>query len=229
MEKYNLDSFSSIDINEGKVILIDKPINWTSFDVVKYIRKSLQHKFKIKKIKVGHAGTLDPLATGLLIICIGKQTKNISKYQDLAKTYTGKFKLGESTPSFDAETDVNEKFEYDHITINNLKKLANEFIGNSLQKPPIFSAIKKDGKRLYNYARENKEIEIDKREIQIYDFEILDFNSPYVEFKIDCSKGTYIRTIANDFGKRLNSGSYLYELRRTKIGEFSVLNAIDIK
>ena len=229
MEKYNIDSFSSIDIKEGKVILIDKPINWTSFDVVKYIRKSLQQKFKIKKIKVGHAGTLDPLATGLLIICIGKQTKNISKYQDLAKTYTGKFKLGESTPSFDAETDVNEKFEYDHITINNLKKLANEFIGNSLQKPPIFSAIKKDGKRLYNYARENKEIEIDKREIQIYDFEILDFNSPYVEFKIDCSKGTYIRTIANDFGRRLNSGSYLYELRRTKIGEFSVLNAIDIK
>jgi len=229
MEKYNIDSFSSIDIKEGKVILIDKPINWTSFDVVKYIRKSLQHKFKIKRIKVGHAGTLDPLATGLLIICIGKQTKNISKFQDLAKTYTGKFKLGESTLSFDAETDVNEKFEYDHITINNLKKLANEFIGNSLQKPPIFSAIKKDGKRLYNYARENKEIEIDKREIQIYDFEILDFNSPYVEFKIDCSKGTYIRTIANDFGKRLNSGSYLYELRRTKIGEFSVLNAIDIK
>ena len=229
MEKYNIDSFSSIDIKEGKVILIDKPINWTSFDVVKYIRKSLEHKFKIKKIKVGHAGTLDPLATGLLIICIGKQTKNISKYQDLAKTYTGKFKLGESTPSFDAETDVNEKFEYDHITINNLKKLANEFIGINMQKPPIFSAIKKDGKRLYNYARENKEIEIDKREIQIYDFEILDFNSPYVEFKIDCSKGTYIRTIANDFGKRLNSGSYLYELRRTKIGEFSVLNAIDIK
>ena len=229
MEKYNIDSFSSIDIKEGKVILIDKPINWTSFDVVKYIRKSLEHKFKIKKIKVGHAGTLDPLATGLLIICIGKQTKNISKYQDLAKTYTGKFKLGESTLSFDAETDVNEKFEFDHITFNDLKKLANKFIGNSMQKPPIFSAIKKDGKRLYNYARENKEIDIDKREIQIYDFEILDFNSPYVEFKIDCSKGTYIRTIANDFGKRLNSGSYLYELRRTKIGEFSVLNAIDIK
>ena len=229
MKEYSIDSFSINDIKEGKIILVDKPFRWTSFDVVKYIRKSLQLKFKIKKIKVGHAGTLDPLATGLLIICIGKQTKNISKYQDLAKTYTGKFKLGESTPSFDAETDVNEKFEYDHITINNLKKLANEIIGNSLQKPPIFSAIKKDGKRLYNYARENKEIEIDKREIQIYDFEILDFNSPYVEFKIDCSKGTYIRTIANDFGKRLNSGSYLYELRRTKIGEFSVLNAIDIK
>ena len=229
MEKYNVDSFSFNDIDEGKVILVDKPINWTSFDVVKYIRKSLQQKFKIKKIKVGHAGTLDPLATGLLIICIGKQTKNISKYQDLTKTYTGKFKLGETTLSYDAETDVNEKFEYNHVTINDIKKLANEFIGNIMQKPPIYSAIKKDGKRLYKYARENKDIEIDKREIQIYDFEILDFISPYIDFKIDCSKGTYIRTIANDFGKRLNSGSYLYELRRTKIGEFSVLNAIDIK
>ena len=229
MKKYNVDSFSFNDIDKGKVILVDKPINWTSFDVVKYIRKSLQQKFKIKKIKVGHAGTLDPLATGLLIICIGKETKNIYKYQDLAKTYTGKFKLGETTSSYDAETDVNEKFEYGHITINDLKKLASEFIGISMQKPPIFSAIKKDGKRLYNYARENKEIEIDKRKIQIYDFQILDFISPYIQFKIECSKGTYIRTIANDLGKRLNSGSYLFELRRTNIGEFSILNAIDIK
>ena len=229
MKKYNVDSFSFNDIDKGKVILVDKPVNWTSFDVVKYIRKSLQQKFKIKKIKVGHAGTLDPLATGLLIICIGKETKNIYKYQDLAKTYTGKFKLGETTSSYDAETDVNEKFEYGHITINDLKKLASEFIGISMQKPPIFSAIKKDGKRLYNYARENKEIEIDKRKIQIYDFQILDFISPYIQFKIECSKGTYIRTIANDLGKRLNSGSYLFELRRTNIGEFSILNAIDIK
>ena len=229
MEKYNVDSFSFDDINKGKIILVDKPINWTSFDVVKYIRKSLQLKFKIRKIKVGHAGTLDPLATGLLIICIGKQTKNISEYQDLTKTYTGKFKLGETTSSYDAETDVIEKFNYDHITISDLKELANEFIGNSMQKPPIYSAIKKDGKRLYDYARKNKEIEIDEREIHIYNFEILDFISPYIKFKIKCSKGTYIRTVANDFGKRLNSGSYLYELRRTKIGGFSVLNALDIK
>jgi len=229
MKKYNIDSFSFDDINKGKIILVDKPINWTSFDVVKYIRKSLQLKFKNKKIKVGHAGTLDPLATGLLIICIGKQTKNISEYQDLAKTYTGKFKLGETTLSYDAETDVIEKFEFRHITINDLKELANKFIGNSMQTPPIYSAIKKDGKRLYYYARENKEIEIDEREIYIYNFKILNFNSPYIEFKIECSKGTYIRSIANDFGKRLNSGSYLYELRRTKIGSFSVLNAIDIK
>ena len=229
MVKYNIDSFSFDDINKGKIILVDKPINWTSFDVVKFIRKSLQLKFKTKKIKVGHAGTLDPLATGLLIICIGKQTKNISEYQDLAKTYIGKFKLGETTLSYDAETDVTEKFKYDHITINDLKELAKEFIGNSMQKPPIYSAIKKNGKRLYDYARKNEEVEIDEREIHIHNFEILDFISPYIKFKIECSKGTYIRTIANDFGKRLSSGSYLYELRRTKIGAFSVLNALDIK
>ena len=229
MVKYSVDSFSIDDINKGKIILVDKPINWTSFDVVKYIRKSLQHKFKIKKIRVGHAGTLDPLASGLLIICIGKQTKNISEFQDLPKTYTGKFKLGESTLSFDAETEVNEEFEYEHITIDDLKKLANEFIGINIQKPPIFSAIKKDGIRLYAYARKNKKIEIDEREIHIYNFEILDFIPPFIKFKIKCSKGTYIRSIANDFGKRLNSGSYLYELKRTKIGEFSVLNAVDIK
>ena len=229
MKKYNIDSISIDDLEKGKMILVDKPIRWTSFDVVKYIRKLLQLKFKIKKIKVGHAGTLDPLATGLLIVCIGKQTKSISEYQDLKKTYTGKFKLGESTLSYDAETSVNEKFEYGHITYHDIKKLAIEFIGKIIQKPPIYSAVKKGGKRLYEYARENIEIEIDNREVNIYDFKIINFSTPYIEFKIECSKGTYIRSIANDFGKRLNSGSYLYELRRTKIGEFSVVNAMDIK
>ena len=144
MEKFSISSFSVDDIKEGKIMLVDKPLKWTSFDVVKYIRKSLQLKFKMKKIKVGHAGTLDPLATGLLIICIGKQTKSISEYQNLSKTYTGKFKLGESTLSYDAETDVNEKFEFEHITFNDLKNLANEFIGRKMQKPQIISAIKKD-------------------------------------------------------------------------------------
>tara|TARA_B100000989_G_scaffold175480_1_gene131621 strand:+ start:3993 stop:4682 length:690 start_codon:yes stop_codon:yes gene_type:complete len=229
MKEYNIDSISIDDLEKGKMILVDKPIRWTSFDVVKYIRKLLQLKFKIKKIKVGHAGTLDPLATGLLIVCIGKQTKSISEYQDLKKTYTGKFKLGESTLSYDAETSVNEKFEYEHITYHDIKKLAIEFIGKIIQKPPIYSAVKKGGKRLYEYARENIEIEIDNREVNIYDFKIINFSTPYIEFKIECSKGTYIRSIANDFGKRLNSGSYLYELRRTKIGEFSVVNAMDIK
>ncbi len=229
MKEYNIDSISVDDLEKGKMILVDKPIRWTSFDVVKYIRKLLQLKFKIKKIKVGHAGTLDPLATGLLIVCIGKQTKSISEYQDLKKTYTGKFKLGETTLSYDAETSVNEKFEYDHITYHQIKKLAIEFIGKIIQKPPIYSAVKKGGKRLYEYARKNIEIEIDNREVNIYDFKIINFSTPYIEFKIECSKGTYIRSIANDFGKRLNSGSYLYELRRTKIGEFSVVNAMDIK
>ena len=229
MKEYNIDSISIDDLEKGKMILVDKPIRWTSFDVVKYIRKLLQLKFKIKKIKVGHAGTLDPLATGLLIVCIGKQTKSISEYQDLKKTYTGKFKLGESTLSYDAETSVNEKFEYEHITYHDIKKLAIEFIGKIIQKPPIYSAVKMGGKRLYEYARENIEIEIDNREVNIYDFKIINFSTPYIEFKIECSKGTYIRSIANDFGKRLNSGSYLYELRRTKIGEFSVVNAMDIK
>ena len=138
MKEYNIDSISIDDLEKGKMILVDKPIRWTSFDVVKYIRKLLQLKFKIKKIKVGHAGTLDPLATGLLIVCIGKQTKSISEYQDLKKTYTGKFKLGETTLSYDAETSVNEKFEYEHITYHQIKKLAIEFIGKIIQKPPIY-------------------------------------------------------------------------------------------
>ena len=199
------------------------------FDVVKYIRKSLVSKFKIKRIKVGHAGTLDPLATGLLIICIGKQTKQISIYQNLSKTYTGKFKLGETTPSYDAETEVNKSFNYDHIKEKDIINLSQKFTGKLMQKPPIFSALKKNGKRMYEYARENKKIEIQEREINIYEFEIIKFTDPYIEFKITCSKGTYIRSIANDFGKKLNSGSYLSELRRINIGEFSVLNALQIE
>ena len=229
MVKYDLDQITHDDILNGKMLLIDKPLKWTSFDVVKYIRKSLVSKFKIKRIKVGHAGTLDPLATGLLIICIGKQTKKISEYQNQLKTYTGKFKLGETTPSFDGETEVNEVFDYDHIKELDLKNISKQFIGKKMQKPPIFSAIKKDGKRMYEYARENKKIEIQEREIQIHEFNITNFSSPYVEFHIKCSKGTYIRSIANDYGKKLNSGSYLFELRRVNIGDYSVLNALKIE
>lgn len=229
MQKFDLDQISDNDILEGKMLLVDKPLQWTSFDVVKYIRKSLISKFKIKRIKVGHAGTLDPLATGLLIICIGKQTKQISIYQNLSKTYTGKFKLGETTPSYDAETEVNKSFNYDHIKEKDIINLSQKFTGKLMQKPPIFSALKKNGKRMYEYARENKKIEIQEREINIYEFEIIKFTDPYIEFKITCSKGTYIRSIANDFGKKLNSGSYLSELRRINIGEFSVLNALQIE
>ena len=218
-----------IDYIEGHTLLINKPLRWTSFDVVKKIRNTLRIALQLKKIKVGHAGTLDPLATGLLVICIGKQTKEISKYQNLTKTYTGKFKLGETTPSYDAETEVNETFKYEHVKEIDIIDLSQKFTGKLMQKPPIFSAIKKDGKRLYEYARENKKIEIQEREINVHEFEIIKFSDPYIEFKITCSKGTYIRSIANDFGKKLNSGSYLSELRRINIGEFSVLNALKIE
>ena len=229
MQKFDVNQIKEDDIQDGKMLLVDKPLTWTSFDFVKYIRKSLVSKFKIKRIKVGHAGTLDPLATGLLIICIGKQTKQISIYQNLSKTYTGKFKLGETTPSYDAETEVNKSFNYDHIKEKDIINLSQKFTGKLMQKPPIFSALKKNGKRMYEYARENKKIEIQEREINIYEFEIIKFTDPYIEFKITCSKGTYIRSIANDFGKKLNSGSYLSELRRINIGEFSVLNALQIE
>ena len=229
MLKYDLDQITHDDILNGRMFLVDKPLKWTSFDVVKYIRKSLVSKFKIKRIKVGHAGTLDPLATGLLIICIGKQTKKISEYQNQFKTYTGKFNLGETTQSYDGETEVNEVFNYDHIKEYDLKKISKQFIGKKMQKPPIFSAIKKHGKRMYEYARENKKVEIQEREIEIHEFIITNFSPPYVEFHIKCSKGTYIRSIANDFGKKLNSGSYLFELRRVNIGEHSVLNALKIE
>jgi len=221
-----LESVTPDDISNGKMILIDKPIEWTSFDVVKYIRKSLQTRLKVKKIKVGHAGTLDPLATGLLIICIGKETKNISKYQDLSKKYTGIIKLGETTPSYDRETEINETYDYDHIDEEKVLKISKKFIGRQKQLPPIYSALKKDGKRMYKYAREKIKILIEPRDIEIYDFQILNFSLPYIEFIIKCSKGTYIRSVASDYGKKLNSGSHLYELKRVSIGDFSISDAL---
>jgi tRNA pseudouridine55 synthase len=229
MLKVFLDSLSFNDLNEGLVILVNKPLNWTSFDVVKYIRKTLELNLKLKKIKVGHAGTLDPLATGLLILCIGNETKNIYKYQELSKTYSGTFKLGETTPSFDRETEVNQKFNVDHLSFELLKNVSQNFIGKSLQKPPIFSALKKNGKRLYEYARVNKNIKIDSREIYINKFDLSNYNHPYVDFVIECSKGTYIRSIANDFGKKLKSGSFLYSLNRDSIGHFNLLDAYSIE
>ncbi len=224
-----IESLTLDDITNGKIILIDKPIEWTSFDVVKYIRKSIQTRLKVKKIKVGHAGTLDPLATGLLIVCIGKETKNISKYQDLSKKYTGIIKLGETTPSYDRETEIDRTYNYNHIDENKVLKISKTFIGKQKQFPPIYSALKKDGKRMYKYAREKIEIEIKPRDIEIYDFKILNFSTPYIEFVVECSKGTYIRSIANDYGQKLNSGSHLHELKRISIGDFSISDALRFK
>lgn len=216
------------DFKNGQVLLIDKPLDWTSFQVVNKLRWHIRQKFGIKKIKVGHAGTLDPLATGLLIICTGKFTKQINEYQGQIKEYTGELTLGATTPSYDLETDVNETFSTEHITADLIHAAVKQFIGEIDQIPPIFSALKKDGKRLYELAREGKTIEISARKITIQEFEITKIDLPKVNFRVVCSKGTYIRSLAYDFGKALNSGAHLSELRRTKIGEFRVENGTSI-
>jgi tRNA pseudouridine55 synthase len=217
------------DYKNGQVLLIDKPLTWTSFQVVNKLRWEIRQRFNIKKIKVGHAGTLDPLATGLLIICTGKQTKQIDSYQGQVKEYTGTFTLGGTTPSYDLETAVDETFATAHISEELLHITTEQFTGEIQQKPPIFSAIKKDGKRLYELARKGETTEIKERTVTVSKFEITKVNLPEVEFRIICSKGTYIRSIAFDFGKALNSGAHLSALRRTKIGDFSVANALSVE
>ena len=218
----------SINIKEGELILIDKELNWTSFDVVNKIRYAIKKKFDIKKIKVGHAGTLDPLATGLLIICCGKMTKSIDNFSAMNKTYSGKVTIGSTTPSYDLETKPNVHYPIDHIDEKLILKTAKKFIGKIFQTPPMFSAIKKDGVRLYNLARQGKEIKIDKREVSIDSFEITSFNLPEISFNVTCSKGTYIRSLAHDFGKELKSGAHLSELRRIKIGDYSVKDSVKV-
>jgi len=216
------------DFKNGQVLLIDKPLDWSSFQVVNKLRYQIKKALKIKKIKVGHAGTLDPLATGLLIICTGKFTKKINSYQAQTKTYTGTFTLGTTTPSYDLETEINQNFPTEHITEELVKKTTKDFIGIINQKPPLFSAIKKDGRRLYKLARQGKTTEIESRKIEILSFEITKYDLPNVDFKVICSKGTYIRSLANDFGEALNSGAHLSSLRRTNIGNFSVTDALSI-
>ena len=213
----------------GQVLLIDKPLTWTSFQVVNKLRWEIRQRFNIKKIKVGHAGTLDPLATGLLIICTGKQTKQIDTYQGQVKEYTGTFTLGGTTQSYDLETEIDNTFPTAHITEELLHETTKQFVGEIQQKPPIFSAIKKDGKRLYELARKGETIEIKERTVTVSSFEITKIKLPEVEFRIICSKGTYIRSIAFDYGKALNSGGYLSTLRRTKIGNFSVDDAFSVE
>lgn len=213
------------DYKEGQVLLIDKPLKWTSFQVVNKLRWHIRQKFDIKKIKVGHAGTLDPLATGLLIICTGKFTKKIDTYQGQIKEYTGEITLGATTPSYDLETEVNKTFPTEHISETLIHETTKQFIGEIDQKPPIFSAIRKEGKRLYELARAGETTEIKSRKITIESFEITKVDLPKVEFRVVCSKGTYIRSLAYDFGNALNSGGHLSALRRTKIGTFSVDNA----
>ena len=216
------------DFLNGKILLIDKPLHWTSFQAVNKIRWHIKQKFIIKKIKVGHAGTLDPLATGLLIICCGKETKNINTYQGQIKEYTGTITLGATTPSYDLETEIDKTYPTKHISEALIKETTQQFLGEIDQKPPIFSAIKKDGKRLYELARKGETTEIQSRKVTISEFEISKIDGLNLEFRVVCSKGTYIRSLANDFGQVLQSGAHLTALRRTKIGEFSVKNALSV-
>jgi len=223
MEKLTKEQFL-----EGQILLIDKPLTWSSFQAVNKIKYTLIKNLDLpKRFKIGHAGTLDPLATGLLIICTGKFTKRLSELQGQIKEYTGTITVGATTPSYDLETAINETFPTSHITAELIEQTKEQFIGAIEQFPPIFSAIKKDGKRLYEHARKGEEIEIQSRKIEISEFEITRIELPEVDFRVVCSKGTYIRSLAYDFGKALKSGAHLTALRRTKIGDFSVDNAVE--
>lgn len=216
------------DYAAGEVVLINKEINWTSFDVVNSIKIFLKYEFELKKIKIGHAGTLDPKATGLMIVCTGKQTKSIDTYQSFEKEYTGTFTLGLSTPSWDTETLPDQTFPTGHITKEMIMNVARQFTGTILQRPPSFSAIWVDGKRAYKIARKNSEFRMEPRQVEVTSFEITAVEMPLVHFRIRCSKGTYIRSLASDFGKALDSGAYLSALCRTAIGDFRLEDALTI-
>jgi tRNA pseudouridine55 synthase len=216
------------DFQSGQILLIDKPLHWTSFQVVNKLRWELKQKFKLKNLKVGHAGTLDPLATGLLIICTGKMTKQIDTFQAQIKEYTGTMVLGSTTPSYDLETEIDNTFPTDHITPQLIEETTKQFIGDIQQFPPVFSAIKKDGKRLYEFARAGEDVDIKARQISVEQFEITHMDGLNLDFRIVCSKGTYIRSLAHDFGKALGSGAHLSALRRTKIGDFNVVDGVTV-
>jgi tRNA pseudouridine55 synthase len=220
---------SEFNFLEGEIILIDKPLTWTSFDAVNKLRWNIKRKLGVKKIKVGHAGTLDPLATGLLIICTGKFTKKIESIQAEEKTYTGTILLGKTTPSYDLETEYNQDFPTEHITAEMLEEVRLTFLGEQNQVPPIFSAKQIDGKRAYEHARAGKEIVMKSNKITIHSFELKADRFPEIDFEICCSKGTYIRSIAHDFGEKLNSGGTLIALRRTKSGNFLVDDAFTVE
>ena len=217
-ETYN----TPIDFNEGTIILVNKPYKLTSFGAVKKVR------WLTKAKKVGHAGTLDPLATGLLILCTGKFTKKIEQYQGQEKEYTGTFVLGATTPSFDLETEVDQTFDLSGITEEAIHNTTKQFTGIIEQAPPVYSAVKIDGKRAYTHARKGEEVEMKLRKVEVKEFEITEINLPEVKFRIVCSKGTYIRSLASDFGKALDNGAYLSELCRTRIGEFNLQNAWEL-
>lgn len=216
------------DFINGEVLVIDKPLGWTSFDVVKKIRYHLKHKLQVKKIKIGHAGTLDPLATGILVLCTGKKTKVIEGFMNEKKTYDGIIQLGATTPSFDLETEIDATFPVD-INTEKVAIVAQQFLGEQLQEPPIFSAKRVKGKRAYEYARKGEKVELKKNKVIIdsITLELLEDNC--LSFQVDCSKGTYIRSLARDIAKKLNTGGHLIKLRRTRSGNFALEQAISME
>lgn len=213
----------------GKIILIDKPLNWTSFDVVNKVRWHLTKALKVKKIKVGHAGTLDPLASGLLVLCTGKATKMIEAFQDTPKTYIADVALGATTASYDLETPIEEQFSTNHITRALVEKNLQTFLGQQIQSPPVFSASKINGKPAYEYARKDIKVKMKTKKVDFHEIDLLKYEPKYLKIRISCSKGTYIRSFANDFGQKLKSGAYLSALRRTATGKFSIDDAWELQ
>lgn len=223
------DSSQENVFQEGKLLLIDKALGWTSFDAVNKIRILLKKKAGINKIKVGHAGTLDPLATGLIIVCTGKLTKQINNFLELEKEYEATIKLGETTPSFDLETEVDHTYPVSHITHDSLSKVLEKYTGDIEQIPPLFSAKYINGNRAYEYARKGSNIELKPQKINISSMELINYTLPFVKIRVKCSKGTYIRALARDIGRSLESGAYLSELRRTSIGKYTCQDAITLE
>lgn len=208
-----------MDFISGEIIAVDKPLGWTSFDAVKRIRGAIQRKLNIKKFKVGHAGTLDPLATGVLIICTGRATRDIERLQNGTKEYVATIKLGATTPSFDLETEIDQTFPYEHITEEMVKEVLPQFMGQIMQVPPVYSAVKIDGKRAYKYARKGAEVELKAKPLVIEELELLSSDLPELKLRIVCSKGTYIRALTRDIGRALSSGAHLTALCRTRVGD----------
>jgi tRNA pseudouridine55 synthase len=224
----NIDLIHPESLKAGMLIAINKPLQWTSFDVVSKIKVAAKYKWGIPKIKIGHAGTLDPLASGLLLICSGRMTREIDTYQAAIKTYEGAFMLGATRPSYDMETEINEVFSTAHITADMIREVSELLTGKLDQFPPVFSAVKKEGKRLYDYARQGIDVKLESRKVEVFEFDVDDAEFPLIHFKIICSKGTYIRSLAHDFGRMLGSGAYLYKLIRTGIGDYSLDNSWEL-
>ncbi|MDE6408769.1 MAG: tRNA pseudouridine(55) synthase TruB [Muribaculaceae bacterium] len=218
-----------MDLISGEIIGIDKPLEWTSFDAVKRLRGAIQRRLHVKKFKVGHAGTLDPLATGVLIVCTGRSTKEIERLQSGSKEYIADIRLGATTPSFDLETDIDAEYPWQHITFDKIEAILPRFLGKVMQVPPVFSAVKIDGKRAYNYARKGKDVELKAKPLEISELEILSYEAPVLRLRIVCSKGTYIRALARDIGEALDSGAHLIGLRRTRVGDMTIDRCLTIE